>query len=289
MKEIVVISGKGGTGKTFFTGCLAIYLKNKVIVDCDVDAANLHLILKPKVKEEYEFWSGKIASIDEEKCTSCGSCKEVCKFSAIEEREGGFYIDHLSCEGCTICSYVCPSEAIILKDRLCGHYYISETEEGPFVHARLGIAQENSGKLVTKLREIAKNIAKKEEKEYIVIDGPPGVGCPVMASITGVNLAVVVTEPTLSGLHDLERVLKICQHFKVPAKVIINKFDLNEKLASEIESKIPDLGGEFLGKIPFSQDIAESIRQGVPFLKFSKNSISQTILSICEKVRKYLE
>lgn len=204
MKQILVISGKGGTGKTFFTGCLAVLLQKKVIVDCDVDAANLHLILHPEIEQSFEFIGGKIAFIDKEKCTNCGACKEFCKFGAITV---DFNINQLSCEGCIICSYVCPATTIILKDRISGHYFISNTAYGKMVHAKLGIAQENSGKLVTKLIEIAKEIAESESLDFIIIDGPPGVGCPVMASITGVDLAVAITEPTVSGIHDLKRII----------------------------------------------------------------------------------
>jgi MinD superfamily P-loop ATPase len=285
MKQILIISGKGGTGKTFFTGCMAVAVKNKVLVDCDVDAANLHLLLQPEIKSTYEFWSGKIAEIDQERCTGCGSCKEVCRFEAIEEEGGVYKVEPYSCEGCTICSYVCPEEAVILRDRLSGHYFLSETKYGPLVHARLGIAQENSGKLVTKLREIAKDMAEKGGYDYVIIDGPPGVGCPVMAAMTGVDLAVVITEPTLSGLHDLERVIELTGHFKVPVKVIINKYDLNEEVSKKIEKRISELGAELVGKIPFSEEVLNSVKQGVPFLEMS-SSLSQELFQLCQNLTK---
>lgn len=264
MKQILVISGKGGTGKTFFTGCLAVAVKNKVLVDCDVDAANLHLLLHPEVKESYEFIGGKVAQIDKTKCVECELCRENCKFNAIAE---DFQVDEFSCEGCTVCSYVCPEEAIILKDRVSGHYFVSETKYGPLIHARLGIAQENSGKLVTKLRELAKEIAKAKDCDYIIIDGPPGAGCPVMASMTGVDLLVAVTEPTLSGMHDLSRVLELAKHFKVPVKVIVNKFDLNPEMSEKIKKELKEMNIEVAGMIPFSRGILSSVKKCIPFLE----------------------
>lgn len=280
MKQILLISGKGGTGKTFLTGCFASVINRKVIVDCDVDAANLHLILHPEIEQSCEFTGGKIAFINQEKCTGCGACIEVCKFSAITD---DFQVDELSCEGCTICSYVCPQEAIVLKDRISGHYFISKTKYGTMVHAKLGIAQENSGKLVTKLREIAKEIAQTEGAEYIVIDGPPGVGCPVMASMTGVDLAITVTEPTVSGIHDLRRVIELTKHFKVPVKVIINKYDLNTQMSSKIAEELIASGIEVY-KIPFSEEVVASVRKARPFLEFSNSSLARYIEKLIYKI-----
>jgi MinD superfamily P-loop ATPase len=281
MKQILVISGKGGTGKTFFTGCLAVSLPNKVIVDCDVDAANLHLILHPKIEQSFEFIGGKIAFIDEEKCITCGACKEVCQFSAITE---DFQIDEFSCEGCTICSYVCPTSAVIIKDRISGSYFISNTDYGKMVHARLNIAQENSGKLVTKLREIAKEIVEMNGADFIIIDGPPGVGCPVMASMTGVDLALAITEPTVSGFHDLKRVIDLAKHFKVEIKVIINKYDLNIEMSKNIAKDLEKLNIEIIGMIPFSEEILASVKAGVPFLKFSESKLSKDIEKLIHKI-----
>jgi MinD superfamily P-loop ATPase len=283
MKQILVISGKGGTGKTFISGCLAAFLENKIMVDADVDAANLHLLLHPEIKESFEFIGGKIARIDKEKCIECGTCREICKFSAISE---DFTIDPLFCEGCTICSYFCPEEAIVLEDRISGKYFISQTKYGILVHARLGIAQENSGKLVAKLRELAKNLAEKEKKDFIVIDGPPGVGCPVMASMTGVDLVIAVTEPTLSGLHDLERILELANHFKIPVKVIINKIDLNLELSSKIEETLKERNTEVIGKIPFSEEIVNSVKLGIPFIEYAK--INKIEIEIAESIEKII-
>ncbi len=281
MKQILVISGKGGTGKTFFTSCLAVELKNKVIVDCDVDAPNLHLLLHPEIKEKYVFFSGKIAEIDKTKCIECGLCRENCKFDAINE---DFNVDSLSCEGCTICKHLCPQDAIILHERLSGHYFISETKYGPFIHARLGIAQENSGKLIAKLREIAKRIAEERGFDYIIIDGPPGVGCPVMASMTGVDIAVAITEPSPSGLHDLGRVIELTNHFQIPLKVIINKYDLNSEMSMTVEKELKGKGIEVIGKIPFSEEVLKSVKTNTPFLIFSNDEIAQRISYLCDKV-----
>lgn len=281
MKQILVISGKGGTGKTFISGCLAAFLENKIMVDADVDAANLHLLLHPEIKESYEFIGGKVAKIEKEKCIECGACREICKFSAISE---DFEINPLFCEGCTICSYFCPEKAIILEDRISGKYFISETKYGPLIHARLGIAQENSGKLVAKLREIAKNLAEKEKRDFIVIDGPPGVGCPVMASMTGVDIIIAVTEPTLSGFHDLERILELANHFKIPVKVIINKFDLNLELSSKIEKILKEKNVEVIGKIPFSEEIVKSVKLGIPFIEYTETFKKD--IEIAENIKK---
>ncbi len=282
MKQILVISGKGGTGKTVVSGCLSVLVNNKVIVDADVDAANLHLLLHPEIKESYDFVGGKIARINKELCIECGTCREICKFSAISEN---FVVDPVSCEGCTICSYFCSESAIILDDRISGKYFISQTKYGPFVHARLGIAQENSGKLVAKLREVAKDIAEREKRDFIIIDGPPGVGCPVMASMTGVDLIITVTEPTLSGIHDLERVLELAGHFKIPVKVIVNKFDLNSEMSNKIESYLKEKHTEVIGKIPFSEEIINSVKMEIPFIEYARKfNKGVEVAEIIEKI-----
>ncbi|MFC1957801.1 ATP-binding protein, partial [Chloroflexota bacterium] len=224
MKEVVVLSGKGGTGKTSIVGSFAALAKNKVLVDCDVDAADLHLLLSPSIKEGNEFWSGEVAVIDEENCTQCGLCQELCRFKAIAD----FKVDPISCEGCGLCSHVCPAEAVIMKENLSGHWFVSDTRYGPLIHARLGIAQENSGKLVAQVRQQARQLAEKDGFDCIISDGPPGIGCPVISSLSGVDLALLVTEPTLSGMHDLERVLGVCHHFGIQPLICINKYDINE-------------------------------------------------------------
>jgi len=273
MKEVVVLSGKGGTGKTSIVGSFAALAKNKVLVDCDVDAADLHLLMQPVVKEKHEFWSGQVAFIDEQKCTQCGLCQELCRFNAIED----FRVDAASCEGCALCSRICPTEAIIMKESMSGYWFISDTRHGSLVHARLGIAQENSGKLVTVVRQQARQLAEKEGKDLIISDGPPGIGCPVIASLSGTSLALLVTEPTLSGMHDLERVLGVCRHFGVPALVCINKYDLNEENTRQIENNCLSQGIEIAGRVPFDNVVTESIVQGIPVVEYSSGKVSRQI------------
>jgi len=273
MKEVVVLSGKGGTGKTSIVGSFAALEKNKVLADCDVDAADLHLLLQPTIREEHEFWSGQVAAIDEEKCTRCGLCEELCRFDAIRD----FQVDAVSCEGCGFCSHICPAEAITMKENLAGRWSVSDTRYGPLVHARLGIAQENSGKLVATVRKQAREIAENLGSDYIIGDGPPGIGCPVISSLSGADLALLVTEPTLSGQHDLERVLGVCNHFKVPVIVCINKYDINEDNSHQIEGSCLSQGVEVAARIPFDNAVTEAMVQGVPLVEYSHSAVSQQI------------
>jgi MinD superfamily P-loop ATPase len=273
MKEVVVLSGKGGTGKTSIVGSLAVLAERKVLADCDVDAADLNLLLSPSEKQKSEFWSGQVAHIDEERCTQCGLCQELCRFNAIKD----FQIDAVSCEGCGFCSHICPAEAITMKENMSGHWFISDTKYGPLIHARLGIAQENSGKLVAVVRQQAKQIAEEQGLDYIISDGPPGIGCPVISSLSGASLALLVTEPTLSGIHDLERVLGVCHHFGVHAMVCINKYDLNEENTQQIESQCLSQGVEIAGKVPFDNVVTESIVQGIPVVEYSNGRVTQEI------------
>jgi MinD superfamily P-loop ATPase len=282
MKQIVVISGKGGTGKTVLTASFASLAKNKVMADCDVDAADLYLLLNPKIKERHEFRSGKTAKIDKELCQECGECIAVCRFNAINN---DFTVDPISCEGCTICSYVCPAGAITLEENISGEWFISDTKYGPFVHARLGIAEENSGKLVTQVRQAAKEIAEKNNLDYVIIDGPPGIGCPVIASLANIDLALIVTEPTLSGIHDMERVAQVSKHFGVPTKVVINKYDINPDNSEEIKKICQKEDIEVVSQLPFSQKVSESIVHGVPLVEFCSNGIAQDISFLWERVR----
>jgi MinD superfamily P-loop ATPase len=280
MKEVVVLSGKGGTGKTSIVGSFAALAQRKVLADCDVDAADLHLLLSPSVKEKHEFWSGQVAIIDEEKCTQCGLCQDVCHVAAITD----FKVDPVSCEGCGFCFHICPAEAIIMKESLSGHWFISDTKYGPLVHARLGIAQENSGKLVALVRQQAKQIAEKQGFDYIISDGPPGIGCPVISSLSGASLALLVTEPTLSGIHDLERVLGVCRHFGVPALVCINKYDLNEDNTRQIESYCQSQGVEVASRIPFDNVVTEALVQGVPIVAYSQGKLTHEIESLWQYI-----
>ena len=273
MKEIVVLSGKGGTGKTSIVGSFASLARGKVLADCDVDAADLHLLLGPAEVEEHEFWSGQVAVIDGDRCTECGLCEEVCRFDAIH----GFRVDPIACEGCGFCHHVCPAEAIAMEERMSGHWFVSNTRYGPLVHARLGIAEENSGKLVALVRQNAREIARQRDLGYILTDGPPGIGCPVISSLTGADLALVVTEPTLSAIHDMERVIGVCRHFGIPAMVCINKHGLNDDNSTRIEQHCRGAGVVVAARIPFDNVVTEAIVQGVPVVEYSKNGVSQEI------------
>jgi MinD superfamily P-loop ATPase len=284
MKEVVILSGKGGTGKTSIVGSFAALAQSKVLADCDVDAADLHLLLSPSIREESEFWSGQVAFIDEEKCTQCGLCQDVCRFDAIDD----FKVDPISCEGCGFCSHVCPVEAITMKERLSGHWFISDTKYGHLVHARLGIAQENSGKLVALVRQHAKQIAERDGLDYIISDGPPGIGCPVISSLSGANLALLVTEPTLSGIHDLQRVLGVCRHFGIPAMVCVNKYNLNEDNTHQIENYCLNQGIEVAAKIPFDNVVTGALVQGLPVVEYSQGKVTQEIKSLWQTLTEAL-
>lgn len=285
MKELVVLSGKGGTGKTSLVGCFAALASSKVLADCDVDAADLHLLLRPSEREKREFWSGQAASIDRELCTLCGMCETVCRFDAVKD----FTIDPLACEGCGFCVHVCPEHCITMKERMAGHWFVSDTRHGPLVHAQLGIAEENSGKLVTVVRNQARIIAKKENLARIIIDGPPGIGCPVISSLSGVNLALLVTEPTLSGMHDLERVIGLCQHFDVQALVCINKYNVNEENSQRIVEQCSAHGIEVAARIPFDTTVTEALVRGLSVVEYSHNGVAGIIEALWQSVLKRLE
>jgi len=280
MKEVVVLSGKGGTGKTSIVGSFAALAQSKVLADCDVDAADLYLLLKPINQQKHEFWSGQVAVIDEQKCTQCGLCQDECRFDAIKD----FKVDPISCEGCGFCLQICPDEAITMKENLSGHWFISDTKYGPLAHARLGIAQENSGKLVALVRQQAKLIAEKQGLDYIISDGPPGIGCPVISSLSGANLALLVTEPTLSGIHDLERVLGVCHHFDIPALICINKYDINEDNTRQIENYCRSQGVEVASKIPFDNVVTEAVVHGLPVVEYTQNSVARQIKALWQAV-----
>ena len=284
MKEVVVLSGKGGTGKTSIVGSFAALAKDAVLADCDVDAADLHLLLQPAIREKHEFWSGQVAAIDESRCTQCGLCQELCRFKAIKD----FKVDRMSCEGCAFCSHICPSEAITMKENMAGHWFISDTRHGPLVHARLGIAQENSGKLVATVRKQAREIAERQTRDYIISDGPPGIGCPVISSLSGANMALLVTEPTLSGIHDLERVLGVCYHFSVPALVCINKYNINEENSRQIETYCHAQGANVVAKIPFDNVFTEAMVHGLPVFKYSDGTVSQQVKRLWQNVAEIL-
>jgi len=288
MKQIVVISGKGGTGKTIITASFAALAKNKVMADCDVDAADLHLLLAPKIKERYEFKSGKTAKIDKKLCQQCGECITICRFDAINE---DFTVDPVSCEGCGFCSFVCPAEAIKMEENMSGEWFISETRFGPMIHAKLGIAEENSGKLVVLVKQRAKELAEKQNFDWVIIDGAPGIGCPVIASLSGIDCALVVTEPTLSGLHDADRVISVARHFKAPVKLVINKYDLNIDMTERLEKYCQNNNIELLGKVSFDESIVKAMVDGKTIIEYpggsgkAKGEISEIWSRLQRKMR----
>ncbi len=287
MKQILVISGKGGTGKTVIAASLAALAKNIVIADCDVDAADLHLLLHPKVNERFEFKGLSKAVIDRKKCIDCWDCEKMCRYDAVvvtKNDSSGVVIDSISCEGCKVCMYACPVDAINMCDNVAGEWYVSETKYGPMVHAKLGVAEENSGKLVSVVRQNAKKIAEQRKCDYVIIDGPPGIGCPVIASLSGVDLALVVTEPTLSGIHDMERVMNVAKHFGVNTACVINKYDINLVNTNSIMGWCRTKNIPFLGKIPFDLSVTESIVKGVPIVEHTANSVTEVITEIWENL-----
>jgi MinD superfamily P-loop ATPase len=255
IKQLAIVSGKGGTGKTTVAAAFAALAKNKVMVDCDVDAADLHLLLQPRAILQEKYYGGRSPQVDLEKCTQCGLCTEVCRFHAIDHG----VVDPISCEGCGFCSQICPENAVMMDNAFSGDWFVSETPYGPFVHARLGIGEENSGKLVTVVRKQSMEIAKERNLELILIDGPPGIGCPVTASLTGVNLVLAITEATLSGIHDLERILKLAEHFKTPSMVCINKFDINLENSDQVVHSCENNGAKIVGKIPYEPKVVEAL------------------------------
>ncbi len=269
MKEIVVISGKGGTGKTSIIAAFASLAKNKVLCDADVDAADLHLIMDPDVKERHDFESGRTAIINQDKCTECGICRDLCKWDAIS---ADFVVDSIECEGCGVCCYFCPEEAIDFPLNTCGEWYLSETRFGPMAHARLGIAEENSGKLVSLIRQEGKKLAEEKNLGLVLTDGPPGIGCPVIASLGGAAAVLIVSEPTVSGRHDMERVAELAAFFKVPAMLCVNKFDLNPGQGEAIEAFAKERNVGVIGRVPFDPAFTKAMVQGKTIVEFDGQS-----------------
>ncbi len=286
MKQIVVISGKGGTGKTVLTGAFAALAGNKVMADCDVDAADLHLLLRPEVRERHDFKSGKTARIDKKLCKRCGTCAAACRFDAIGE---DFIVDPVSCEGCGFCAHVCPEGAVRMEENLSGEWYISDTRFGPMAHAKLGIAEENSGKLVSLVRKKAKELGETDKRDWVIVDGAPGIGCPVIASLSGIDCAVVVTEPTLSGLHDAARVIEVARHFKVGTRVVINKHDLNPDMTKKIEQYCEEHNAGLIGKIAFDKAIVKAMVNGRTIIEDGRDGAGREIASIWERLEKSLQ
>jgi MinD superfamily P-loop ATPase len=288
MKELVIISGKGGTGKTSVAASLAVLAGRSVVADCDVDAADLHLILTPRVRERREFRSGNTAVIREPDCTGCGECLSLCRFDAVRKREGPggtavFAVDPASCEGCGVCVRFCPPAAVDFPERVSGEWMVSDTRAGPMVHARLNIAAENSGKLVSTVRREARRIAGEEGLALILVDGPPGIGCPVIASVTGASQVLIVTEPTVSGEHDLERVLALARHFKIPASVCVNKWDLNAGMTEQMERQAERAGARIAGRIRYDPSVTAAQMQEQAVVEIP-SPCAQDVRSVWERL-----
>jgi MinD superfamily P-loop ATPase len=292
VRELVVVSGKGGTGKTSLVASLAALWRSKVVCDCDVDAADLYLVLAPEVREEHAFSGGSTARLDPAACVQCGRCLDLCRFDAIVADPGKgrpASIDEFACEGCGLCSEICPADAITLEPTENGRWYVSDTRHGPLVHARLGPAEENSGKLVTLVRGEARRVAKELGVDVILVDGSPGIGCPVIASITGATQLLVVTEPSASGIHDLERVLELAERLSVPAAVIVNRWDVHPEGADAIQRMCEGRGVEFLAKIPYDPDVTRAQVAGVPVVEYREGAAAQAMRDIAASAWALLE
>jgi MinD superfamily P-loop ATPase len=329
MKELLVISGKGGTGKTSIVACFAALADKAVLADCDVDAADLHLVLQPQVIERHDFFSGHQAVIRRDRCIACGRCLLYCRFGAVSRHRadgsqagqdgdvacrdcdfcvrscavrsnaeiqamvaaaglapGAVYeIDPVACEGCGVCAWFCPSSAIELTARLCGQWMISSTRHGPLVHAALAIAAENSGKLVSTVRMQARELAERRGLETVIIDGSPGIGCPVIASVTGASLVLIVTEPTLSGLHDMERVAELVRHFNIPTMVCVNKWDLNPQTAAEIESQARRRGIQSAGRVRYDSAVTQAQIQCKSVVEYQSDGCAEDIRNVWSAVQ----
>jgi len=287
MKEIVIISGKGGTGKTSIVAAFASLAENKVLCDADVDAADLHLIMDPEIKERHDFESGRTAIINQEKCTECGICRDLCRWDAISE---DFVVDSIECEGCGVCHYFCPEEAIDFLLNTCGEWYLSDTRFGPMAHARLGIAEENSGKLVTLIRKEGKKLAEAKNLDLLLTDGPPGIGCPVIASLGGAAAVLIVSEPTVSGRHDMERVAELAAFFKIPTMLCVNKFDLNPDQGEDIEAFAREKNIRVIGRVPFDPAFTKAMVQGKTIVEFdSRSEGCEAVKDIWENLAQGLE
>ncbi len=294
-QEITIISGKGGTGKTTVTASFAFLAKNKIMADNDVDAADLHLLLTPTVLESHDFVGGIKAVIEVDKCVGCGKCAQACHFNAImldgpanDIVDFTYRIDQMACEGCGLCPLVCPMNAISTEKKVNGRYFVSSTDYGPMVHARLGIAEENSGRLVTQVRNRAKLLANELKQDLILGDGPPGTGCPVIASVSGTDFVVIVTEPTVSGVHDMKRVMQLAAHFAVPVGIIINKFDLNEDQVKQIEIIARTHSARIIGRIPFDRVVNDALMAGKVVVQYSESKATQAIRDTWAELKKII-
>ena len=275
IREIVIVSGKGGTGKTSLTAAFAALAKNSILCDADVDAADLHLLMQPEVQAQTDFMGGSKAVIDPDLCTGCGTCRTLCRFDAISDR---YEVDPIRCEGCGVCVDFCPEQAIGFPVQRCGEWFVSDTRFGPMVHARLGIAEENSGRLVSLVRTKTRQLAEARGLELILTDGPPGIGCPVIAAIGGATALVIVVEPTVSGIHDMERVVDLAAHFRVPGMVIVNKFDLNVGMTEAIEQLAEKRNILVLGRVPFDPVFTRSMVQGQTLFEYGEESPTRRVV-----------
>ncbi len=292
MYEIVIASGKGGTGKTSLTRAFAELARPAVLVDCDVDAANLHLITKHRVIEEHDFYGGKRASINMERCVVCGICVDNCRFDAIKMIPDMKYsfgerveVDPLACEGCGLCARLCQLDAVDFHEVKNGQWYLSETELGPFLHARLGTAESNSGRLVTLLRNRSREIAESKGLDMILIDGPPGIGCPTIATLTNASYLLIVTEPSLSAIHDMERLADLAAHFGIGTGICLNKFDINEKMGLQVERFAASRNIPILGRIPYDNAFTTAQLQGTSYMQVGSHAGIGIIKNIWQEVR----
>lgn len=295
MKELVIVSGKGGTGKTSIVASFAALSQKVVLADCDVDAADLHLLLTPTILRREKFSGSKRARIKAGHCSACGKCEELCRFEAVYFDGPGngrvartFRVDPIACEGCGVCAWFCPERAIEFTPVVNGQWFVSETRFGPMVHAKLGIAEENSGKLVSTVRAEARRLAEQHKLDLVMIDGPPGVGCPVIASITGATMVLIVTEPTLSGMHDLKRVADLTQHFDLPAMVCINKWDLNPEIAAEIETLANRRGLHLTGRVRYDPAVTQAQIRRKTVVEYQADGCAGDIHQMWAKVREAL-
>jgi MinD superfamily P-loop ATPase len=295
MKELVVISGKGGTGKTSLVASFAALAENAVLADCDVDAADLHLVLDPTIVRSEEFSGGSRARIKPDMCVACGKCRELCRFDAIRfdgassvATDKMYRVDPIACEGCGVCAWFCGEKAIEFGPVVNGRWFVSDTRCGPMVHAKLGVAEANSGKLVSIVRAEARKIAEDQHRDLLLIDGAPGIGCPVIASIGGADMVLVVTEPTLSGLHDLERVTDVTRHFGVETILCINKWDLNRDIASRIETRAVERNMELAGRVQYAPAVTEAQIMGLSVVEYVHNGVSEDIRNLWSRVRTFL-